>query len=80
MNSAIHRHFIFSIFTHIRVDVCCVPLDTIHQQLEEIAMSEYDILQNQEDYHDENQNDKDSGTHNHAPFLLRSLSLQNTTD
>jgi hypothetical protein len=39
-------------------------------------MSEND-LQNQKDYHDEDQNDKDSGTHHHAPFLLRPLSLQN---
>jgi hypothetical protein len=34
-------------------------------------------LQNQKDYQDEDQNDKDSGTHHHAPFLLGPLSLQN---
>jgi len=38
-------------------------------------MSENDLLQNQKDDHDEDQNDKDSGTHHHAPFLLRPLSL-----
>jgi len=40
-------------------------------------MSENDFLQNQKYYHDEDQNDKDSGTHHHAPFLLGPLSLQN---
>jgi hypothetical protein len=40
-------------------------------------MSENDLLQNQKDDHDEDQNDKDSGTRHHAPFLLRPLSLQN---
>ena len=40
-------------------------------------MSENYLLQNQKYYHDEDQNDKDSGTHHHAPFLLGPLSLQN---
>lgn len=46
-------------------------------RMRQVCMSENDLLQNQKDYHDEDQNDKDSGTHHHAPFLLGPLSLQN---
>jgi hypothetical protein len=49
----------------------------VSSAVKERAKSEKDLLQNQEDYHDEDKNDEDSGTHNHAPFLLRPLSLKN---
>ena len=56
------------------MDAGCRPSTIKKRQL---CLSENDLLQNQKDDHDEDQNDKDSGTHHHAPFLLCPLSLQN---